>query len=142
MLKIIYIYIYIYKKQDSRTFNKTIHIYKHINQYSTDVFNSYKINKTHIVKKTYHNSNTDGFINQHKTINTNDTYTSSNNNSLYSVNDNNYHTRKSFNTSSITNSITRHNHNNNEHNVIKQVHKHMTHIGNYDTDVNCYNKIT
>ena len=36
--------IYIYKKQDSRTFNNTKTIYKHINQYSTDVFNNYKIN--------------------------------------------------------------------------------------------------
>ena len=40
MLKIIY------KKQDSRTSNKTNNVYKHINQYSTDVFNNYKINKT------------------------------------------------------------------------------------------------
>ena len=43
----------LYKKQDSRTFNDTDNIHKHINQYSTDVFNNYKINKTHSVKKTY-----------------------------------------------------------------------------------------
>ena len=42
----------LYKKQDSRTSNNTNNIYKHINQYSADVFNNYKINKTHNVKKT------------------------------------------------------------------------------------------
>ena len=50
MLKVIYIYIYIYKKQDNITFNNTGNTYKHINQYSTDVFNNYKISKTHNVK--------------------------------------------------------------------------------------------
>ena len=34
-----------YKKQDNITFNSTNNTYKHINQYSTDVFNNYKINK-------------------------------------------------------------------------------------------------
>ena len=48
--------------------------YKHINQYSTDVFNSYKVNKTHNVKKTYFNSINDVVINRHNNINTNDTY--------------------------------------------------------------------
>ena len=47
----------LYKKQDNRTFNNTDNRHKHINQYSTDVFNNYKINKTHNVKKTYYNSN-------------------------------------------------------------------------------------
>ena len=44
----------IYKRYDNRTCNNTNNIYKHINQYSTDVFNNYKINKTHNVKKTYY----------------------------------------------------------------------------------------
>ena len=35
----------LYKKQDSRTFSNTNNTFKHINQYSTDVFNNYKINK-------------------------------------------------------------------------------------------------
>ena len=35
----------LYKKQDSITFNNTTNIYKHINQYSTDVFNNCKIIK-------------------------------------------------------------------------------------------------
>ena len=61
MLKIVYIYIYIYvyKKQDNITLNNTSNIYNYTNQYSTDVFNNYKINKTHNVKKTYYNSNND-----------------------------------------------------------------------------------
>ena len=101
--------------------------YTHINQYSTDVFNSYKVNKTHDVKKTYYNSNNDVFINKHNTINTNDTYDITKDNSLYDVIGNNYYTKKINSTSIITNNITRHNHNNYEHNVIKNVHKHIKH---------------
>ena len=40
----------------------------------------------------------------------------------------------------ITNNITRHNHNNYEHNVIKRIYKHIKHINNYDTEVNCSKK--
>ena len=80
------------------------------------------------------------FINKHNTINTNDTYNITKNNSLYNVTDNSYYTNKNFNTSNITNNITRHNHNNYEHNVIKHVRKHMKHINNYDTAINCYSK--
>ena len=72
----------IYKKQGSRTFNNTGNIYKHINQYSTDVFNNFNIYKTHNVKKTYCNFYNDVFINKHNTINTNDTYNITKNNSL------------------------------------------------------------
>ena len=60
----------LYKEQDNRTFNGTSNIYKHINQYSTDVFNSHKVNKTHNVKKACYNSNNGVFINEHDTINT------------------------------------------------------------------------
>ena len=134
MLKIIH------KKPDNITFNSTNNMYTHINQYSTDVFNNYRINKTHNVKKTYDNSNSDVFINKHNTINTNDTYNIAENNSLYKVTDNSYYTKKNFNTSNITNNITRHNHNNYEHNVIKTVHKHINHINNYDTDIHYHNK--
>ena len=45
-----------------------------MNKYSTDVFNNYKINKTHTAKKTYYNSTTGVDINKHNTVNTNDTY--------------------------------------------------------------------
>ena len=37
-----------------------------------------------------------------------------------------------------TNNITRHNHNNYEHNVIKKVHKHIKHINNYDAEKNLW----
>ena len=36
--------------------------------------------------------------------------------------------------------MARHNHNNCDHNVIKEVNKHMKHISNYDTEINYYNK--
>ena len=111
-----------------------------INQYSTDVFNNYRINKTHNVKKTCYNSNNGVFVNKHNTINTNDTYNIPENNSLCNATDNNYDTKKNFTTSNITNNITGHNHNNYEHNVIKKVHKHIKHINNYDTEINYYNK--
>ena len=104
----------LYKKQGNRTFNDTSNIYTHINQYSTDVFNNYKINETHNVKKTYNKSNNDVFSNKHNTINTNDTYNIIKNNNLYHVTDNTYYTKQIFNTSNITNNIARHNHNNYE----------------------------
>ena len=80
------------------------------------------------------------FINKHNTINTNGTYNITKNNSLYGVTDNNYYSKRDFNTSNITNNITRHNHNNYEHNVIKQVHKHIKNIRSYDTEITYYNK--
>ena len=40
-----------------------------------------------------------------------------------------------YNTSNIINNITRLNHNNYEHNVIKNVHEHINHINNYDTEI-------
>ena len=61
---------------------------------------------------------------------TNGAYNITKNNSLYSVFDSNYYTKEDFNTSTIANNITRHNHNNYEHNVIKKVHKHIKHINN------------
>ena len=129
----------LYKKQDNRTFNSTNNIYKHINQYATDVFNSYRVDETHNVKKTYHNSN-DVFINKHNTINTNGTYNITRNNSLFNITDNNYYTKADFNTSTITNNITRHSQNNYEHNVIKKVHKHIKHIHNFGTEINYHNQ--
>ena len=52
----------LYKKQDNRTCNNTNNMYKHINQYSTDVFNNYKINKTQHVTKTQYNFNNGVFL--------------------------------------------------------------------------------
>ena len=75
--QIVYVESNLYKRFGHRTFNSTNNIYKHINQYSTDVFNNYKINKTHHVKKTNKKNKkhtNDVVINKHNTINTNDTY--------------------------------------------------------------------
>ena len=130
----------LYKKQDNRTFNNTNNIYKHINQYSTDINNNYKINKVSNVKKTYYNFNDDITLNKTSNNSYNDTYNISKNNNLFNITDNQYFTKKNFNTSNITNNITRHNHNNYEHNVIKKVHKNIKHINNYDTEINYYNK--
>ena len=130
----------LYKKQCNRTFNNTGNIYKHINRYPTDVFNNYKVNKTHNMKKTHYNSNNDVFINGHNAINTIDAYNITKNNSLYDVTDHNYYTTKNFNTSNITNTITIHNHNNYEHNVSNKVHKHIKHINNYCTEINYHNR--
>ena len=94
MLGIIYIYIYIYIRSDNRTFNNTGNIYKHINQYSTDVLNNYNLNKTHNVKKTYFNFTNGVVINKHNAVNTNDTYNVTKINKLVNFNDDSYFTKK------------------------------------------------
>ena len=101
------------------------------------MFNHCIINKTHNVKKTCYNYGNGVFINKHNTINTNDTYNVTKNTSLYNVTDTNYYTKK---ISTIANNITRRNHKNCEHTVIKKVHKHIKHINNYDTVIKYYNK--
>ena len=58
------------------------------------MFNNYKINKTHNVKKTYYNVTNDVVINKHNTINTNDTYNVSKTNNVLNFPDNNYYTKK------------------------------------------------
>ena len=63
----------LYKRFDNIMFNNTRSMYKHINQYPTDVFNNYKINKTHNVKKTCYNFIYGVVINTHDTIHTNGT---------------------------------------------------------------------
>ena len=54
--------------------------------------------------------------------------------------DNQYFTKKINYTSNITNNITRHNHNNYEHNVIKKVNKHIKYINTYDTEIHYNSK--
>ena len=49
-------------------------------------------------------------------------------------------TKKPENTNHTTINITRHNHNNYEHNVIKNINTYIKHIDNYDTDITYYNK--
>ena len=58
------------------------------------MFNSYEINKTHNVKKTYYNLINGVVINKHNTINTNDTYNMSKTNDLLNIADNQYLQRK------------------------------------------------
>ena len=60
--------------------------------------------------------------------------------SSFNVTDNNCYAKKIEHTSNITNNFTKHNHNNYEHNVIKTVNKHITHINNYATEISHYNK--
>ena len=127
------------KKSGNRTFNNTINMYKHINQYSADVFNNCIINETHSVKKTYQNCTNGAFINKHNTININDTYIVTKNKML-NITDNKYYTKRNLNKNNITNNTTRHNHNNYEHNAMKKAHKHIKHIHNYDTDENYSSK--
>ena len=97
------------------------------------------MNETHNVKKSYFHFTNDVVINKHNTININDTYNIAKKNKLYNATDNQYFTRI-HSTSNITNNITRHNHNNCEHNVIKKAKKHINLINNYDTEMNYYNK--
>ena len=138
--QIAYVENNLYKKQDSRTFNNTNNIYKHINQYSTDVFNNYKINKTHNVKKTYYNFNGDITLNKTSNNYSNGTYSLIKTNNTFNTTDNQYFTKKINNTSNITNNITRHNHINDEQNVTKKANKHIKHINNYDTEINYCSK--
>ena len=114
--------------------------YKHVNQYSADVFDNYKINEAHDVKKAHYNFSNGVAINKHNTLSTNDTYNISKTNNTFNTTDNQYFTKKIEHKHNITNNITRHNHKNYEHNVIKKVHKHIQHINNYDTEVNYYSK--
>ena len=61
-------------------------------------------------------------------------------NKLVNFNDNNCFTKKIEHKQNITNTITRHNHNNCELNAIKKVHKQINHIKKYDTEMNYYRK--
>ena len=130
----------LYKRSDNRTFNNTNNVHKHSNQYSTDVFNNYNVNKTHNVKKTYYNFNDDIASNKTSNNYSNDTYNIIKTNNTFNTTDNQYFTKKINNTSTISNNITRHNHNSYEHTLIKKVHKHIKHINNYDTEINYHNK--
>ena len=105
----------IYKIYDNRTFNNTSNIYKHINQYSTDVFNNYRANNTPNVKKPYSIFTNGVAINKHNTINTDGIYNISKT-KLANFNGNTYFIKKIEH----KNNITRHSPNNYEDNVIKK----------------------
>ena len=76
----------------------------------------------------------DVVINKHNTIYTNDDRNVTEINKLVQFNGNGYFAKIIDNTNNITKHITRHDHNNYEHNVIKKVDTHITHINNYDTE--------
>ena len=70
-------------------------------------------------------------IHKNNTIHTNGNRNVTKHNKLFNVTDDNYYTKKIEHTHNITNNITKHNRNNCEHNVIKQVNNHITHINTY-----------
>ena len=65
-----------------------------------------------------------------------DTYNITKNSYTFNTTDNQCFTRN--HTSNITHNITRHNHNNYEHNVIQKVNQHIKRISNDDTEMNCF----
>ena len=73
------------------------------------------------LKKTYYKFIDDVVINKHNTIHTNGNINVTKFKKLVNFNANNYFTKKIEHTNNITNNITRHNHNNYEHNVIKNI---------------------
>ena len=87
----------------------------------------------------YYNFIDDVAINKHNTIHSNGNTNVTKMNRLVNCSGNNCFAKKIEHTSNITNNITRHNHNNYEHNAIN-VHTHTKHICNYDTEINYYTK--
>ena len=63
----------------------------------------------------------DAVVNKHNTLYTNDNINVTIINQLVMFSDSNHFTTKIYHRSNIANNITRHNHNNYEHNVIQQV---------------------
>ena len=114
----------LYNKYGNITFNNTNTIYKHINNYSNDVTNNYKINKISNVNKPCYNFNDDTTLNKTSNSYSNDTYNITKTNSLFNITDNQYFTNKIHNTSNITNNITRHINTNHDNNI----HKRLIHI--------------
>ena len=80
----------LYKKYDNRTFNTAEDITKHINNYSNDITNNYKINKINNVKKTYYNFNDEIILNKPSNNYYNDTYNITKNNNLFNITDNQF----------------------------------------------------
>ena len=78
----------------------------------------------------------------HKTnaIYTNDNRNVTQHSELVNITSINYYTKKIERTNDTTNNITKHNHNNYEHNAIKTVNKHITHINKYGNEINHYKK--
>ena len=116
--------------------NNTDNITKHINNQDNDVTNNYQINKISNVRKTSYNFNDDVTLNKTSNKCSNDTYNLITTNNTFDTAAGQYFTKEINTTSHITNDITRHNHNNCEHNVIKKVSKPIKHISNDDIEIN------
>ena len=106
------------KEYDNRIFNNTNNITKHVNDHSNDVTNSHKVNKINNVK-TYCNFNDDITLNKTGNKYSNGTCNIIKTKNTFNTTDNQYFAKKINDTSNLINNITRHNHNNYEHNVIK-----------------------
>ena len=115
MLKTIYIKCLIIE----HSITEITHL-KSINQYTTDVVDNYKINKVSNLKKAYYMFIDGVVIDRHKTIYTHDSTIVTKINKLVNFNDNHCLAKKIEHTNKTTNNITRHNRNNDEHNVIKK----------------------
>ena len=126
----------LFKRPGNQTFNNTSNKSNNMNQYTTDVVNSCKINKVSNLKKAYYDFIDDVVINTHNTIYTNGNITVTKINKHVNFNGNNYFTKIMEHTDITTNNITRHNHNNYEHNVTKKVYEHIRDINSFDTEVN------
>ena len=108
----------VYKEYGNRTFNNTNNTIKHINNYSNDVTDNYKIVKTNNIRTTFYSFNEAITLNKTSNTRSNGTYIIIQTNNTFNTTDIQYFTQKINNTSNITNNITRHKHNNYEHNMI------------------------
>ena len=94
-----------------------------------------KVNKVSNLKQSYYTLFDDAVINKHNSIHTNGNINVTNIHKLINSNVNNYFTKNIEHTRNITNTITRHNHNNYEYNAVKMVNAHVKHINICDTEI-------
>ena len=87
--QIAYVENNLYKKSDNITFNNTNNMYKNINQNTTEVVNTYKVNKRLNLKETYDNINGNVVVHKNNTIYTNDNRIVTKHNKLFNVTGNN-----------------------------------------------------
>ena len=77
-------------------------------------------------------------VHENNTIYTNGNRNVTKHNKFFNVTYDNYYTKGIEHISKITNNITKHNHNNYEHNVIKTVYKHIKHINNFYNGISLF----
>ena len=76
-------------KHDNITSNRTSNTYKGINQNTTEVVNTYTINKHLKLKKAYYNTNDNVVVHENNTLHTNDHRNVTKHNKPFNVTDNN-----------------------------------------------------